>query len=92
MSDQPFLNEFGGSDKLLAYLKEKSEQIEKAVIPQFPFITIVYDGEDIADHETGMVIQMIDGSRTILRPRDAEMILNDGILNRMRIRIQLWRE
>lgn len=37
----------------------------------------------------GMIIHMING-RCCIRPYDAELLLNDGILSRMKIKIELW--
>jgi hypothetical protein len=88
---EPQFRDFGSSENLLVFIKEKSEDIEKAVIPQFLGLTIKKAGTPIGNYEVGMILHMIDGTRKLLTPEDAEIVLNDGILARMKIRIELFR-
>ena len=81
---------FGSSEAVLRFIQERSEDIEKAVIPQFPTI-VLSDGGEPEEREAGLVLHMLDGYMTILHPKDAELVLNDGILTRMRIKIELYR-
>jgi hypothetical protein len=94
MADEPtYIEQFRDSKELLAFLKEKSDDIEKAVIPQNPTLVIV-DKEQrtpIMEIAVGMVLHMANGHCKYIGPHDAEILLNDGILNRMRIRIELYR-
>lgn len=77
----------GGTPELLKYIQERSDDIEKVVIPQHPFIAFPATGEQV---EAGLVIHLIGGDLKIIPNRqDAEAILNDGILHRMKIRIEL---
>jgi hypothetical protein len=72
---------------------DDSPSIEKAVIPQHPFIS-VYDPKNLAEAvqiAAGMVLHLIGDDFRTIHPKDADLILNDGILNRMRIRIELSR-
>jgi hypothetical protein len=84
----------GGTAELLRYLQEKSDDIEKVVIPQHPFIT-VYDRNNRQQAErveAGLVVHWLNGKWTIVpNQQDAEAVLNDGILNRMKIKIELGR-
>jgi hypothetical protein len=91
--DASYIEQFGDSEELLAFLKEKSDDIEKAVIPQNPTLVIVDKQTRTAlmEIEVGMVLHMSNGHCKYIGPHDAEILLNDGILNRMRIRIELYR-
>ena len=92
MSDEPTrFQDFGDSATLLAYIKERSDDLEKAVIPQMQFVTLTGKDGIVANIETGMILHLSDGHNKLLTPTDAEIVLNDGILNRMRIRIELFR-
>ena len=79
----------GGTPELLRYIQERSDDIEKVVIPQHPYIVMRPSGEQV---EAGLVIHLIgDDMKIIPNKQDAEAVLNDGILNRMKIRIELGR-
>jgi len=79
----------GGTAETLQYIKEKSDDIEKVVIPQSQFIIFPKTGERI---EASLVLHLIGGALKIVpNKRDAEAVLNDGILNRMKIKIELGR-
>ena len=79
----------GGTPELVRYIQERSDDIEKVVIPQHPCIAFPATGEQV---EAGLVIHLIGGDLKIIpNKQDAEAVLNDGILQRMRIRIELGR-
>jgi hypothetical protein len=82
---------FGTSEKLLQYLREHSDDIEKAVIPQMESLTLMNAGQSEGAVEVGMVLHMVEDRMIFLTPTDAEILLNDGILNRMEIKIELFR-
>jgi len=85
------VEDFGSSEDALRYIQEKSEDIEKAVIPQTPTLVFSEPGKPGREFEVGMVLHMINGHKKIVHPVDAELVLNDGILNRMCIPIKLIR-
>ncbi|MDB5344243.1 MAG: hypothetical protein JWP89_2620 [Schlesneria sp.] len=88
--DGPLFQDFGGSEQLLAFIKERSDDIEKVVIPQMANLAITRSGIPVAETDkVGMIIHMIS-HRFLIVPSDAELLLNDGILNRMNIKIELW--
>ena len=41
--------------------------------------------------EVGMVLHLVDNAIRVIHYADAEILLNDGILNRMRIPIEFYR-
>lgn len=79
----------GDTPGLLRYLQERSDDIEKVVVPQHPYIVFPTTGERV---EAGLVIHLVGGDLKIIpNKQDAEAVLNDGILNRMKIKIELGR-
>jgi hypothetical protein len=77
----------GGSDKLLRHIQERSDDIEKVIIPQTEHVSI--GGTIPAPFPPGIIICLINGEQWGISKEDAEIILNDGILNRMKIKIQI---
>jgi hypothetical protein len=90
MSDEFLIHDFGGSAELLRHFQEKSEDIEKAVIPQVSPLGLSYMNQHVSNVPgVGMILYMIDGDRQMISREDAEILLNDGILSRMKVRIEL---
>ena len=90
MAQEPEFTDFGSSDALLAYIKNISDDIEKAVIPQTPEIFLTDGQRTIGHYPVGMVLYMVNTHMKFLHYKDAEILLNDGLLNRLRIRIELF--
>jgi hypothetical protein len=82
------IKQFASSDALLRDIQERSEDIEKVVIPRCKFITITENDIPCYDAQVGMVLHLVSGQTDMLTPVDALIVLNDGILNRMRIPIE----
>jgi hypothetical protein len=79
--------------EFLQYFRERSEDIAKVVIPQSPFITLHRPGKPDVRVDAAMIIHYKSGKVDALPKRaDAEAILNDGILARMRIPIELGQQ
>lgn len=79
----------GGTEGLLKYIRERADDIEKAVIPQHLAIVFQPSQEQV---QAGLVLHLVSGEVLIVREKeDAEAVLNDGILNRLKIRIELLR-
>ena len=90
VEERPRYEKFASSEELLAFIKEKSDDIDRVVIPQMSELQISYRGMPVTKTDkVGMILHMID-HMSVLVPSDAEMVLNDGILNRMNIKIELW--
>jgi hypothetical protein len=90
------VRDFGNSESLLRFVQEKSDDITKAVIHCTDLLRMTLpDGRVIGPISTkniGMVLYMIgdQGEQPVLVGKpDATVILNDGILNRMRIKIDV---
>lgn len=84
---------FGSIEEVLRYIQERSDDIEKVQIPQMPTVSITHPKNP--HHEirlaAGMIVRMVSGSFEVLSKDQAELVLNDGILTRMKIKIELMR-
>jgi hypothetical protein len=90
MSDAPEFEDFGSSAELLKFIQERSEDIERAEI-LCPGLVLTYMGQPVAPlKDFAIMLHMSDKRRMIVR-EDAEILLNDGILNRMKIRIEFFK-
>jgi hypothetical protein len=81
---------FGDSQGVLRYIQEKSDDIEKVVIPLYPFGQLFDNGVPTGEflRDIGLVVHCVQGNQILIDRADAEVILNDGILNRMKIKIE----
>ena len=75
---------FPNPDRLLDHIREKSDDIEKVGIPRFHQMTL----GGLVYNNPGMIFFMIGGVKSVIGLQDAERVLNDGILNRMKIKIE----
>lgn len=92
MDDMPDFRDFGSSEKLLAYLKERSDDLEKVVICP-PGAALSYAGRPVYIFpEFSMMFYFVNEGRLLIKQTDTEIVLNDGILNRMKIKIELMRK
>ena len=88
---ETFQRDFGSTENVVRYIQERSDDIERAEIPQVPTIWwVMPDGERL-EIEAGLVLRLSSGRMQVLHPQDAMAVLNDGILTRMRIPIELTR-
>lgn len=89
MNDKPISEDFGSSSALLKEIQERSDDIEKAVILP-PGYSLSRDGKQTSKPFPTFLLMLffVNGDRKIMHGDDGEMVLNDGILNRMRIRIE----
>jgi len=84
MSDQPmYHSDFGSTEALINYIKEKADDIEFVEIPQSPYLT-----RNERNVVIGMILHCVNDEK-VISPRAAETLLNDGLLNRMSIKIKL---
>ncbi len=79
--------EFGTVENVLRFIQERSDDIERVVIPQAASLIDKQTGDLIPD--VGLIIWWVDGTKSFIFHEAAELTLNDGILNRMKIRIEL---
>lgn len=75
----------------MEFIRDRADDIQAAIIPQSPAITLTRQGQPYAQLSAGMVLHLLDGNFRLLSPEAAEVVLNDGILNRMRVKITIFR-
>lgn len=80
---------FGSTEAVVNYVKERSDDLEKVVVPQSPELDISDSTGRTTRRPVGMILHFIGDRQQHLHPVDAERLLNDGIFNRMKIRIVL---
>ncbi len=89
MSEDTKVLDFGDGQRVLAYIQQRSKDLVYVVIPQLPCLTLTNDGVHYTNVEVGMVLEFVGGGREFLTPGDAEVVLNDGLLNRLKLEIRL---
>jgi hypothetical protein len=92
MPDESRVTNFGSSEKLLAFIKERSDDIEKVVI--LPPGTWVMEGARHVEtlQEFQMMLCLVNNQRKVIGQTDAELLLNDGLLTRMNIHIEFYKD
>lgn len=90
MSDPRIWNA-GGSEGLLRFFQEKSDDIECVYVGNGQPFNMVDPTTGVSDPVDGyMLVLLCNGEYFCVATKgDAELILNDGILTRMKIRIEL---
>ncbi len=78
----------GNLEQALRTIQEKSDDIERAEILLSPKV-LTYGGYPAAPLSSGKMILHLLNERYILPPATTEAVLNEGILNRMGIKIVL---
>lgn len=83
--------DFGSTENVLRHIKERADDLLEAVIPLTPAVRIepeeTYPG--LAMRNVGLILRYLDGSQSLIHKDAAELVLNDGILNRMKVKIRL---
>jgi predicted nucleic acid-binding protein len=89
--EQPSTTVFPTSEELLTYLREYTDDIEDVVIPIGSGIIRATgpDGHRIVRHNVGAVIRLCSGRTVLIGREDAAMLINDGVLQRMKIKCVL---
>jgi hypothetical protein len=79
------------AEQATSYIKEHANQIKRAVLIPHAFLFFPDNGEPHQEREAGMVLHLADGRLRFLGRETAETILNGGLLNRLKIRMELPR-
>lgn len=90
--EQPNIGQFHfeADEDALRYLKARADDIASVAIPVGGPVSVLHKGQTLGPYQgMGMIVFMVSGDIHLLRPSRAELILNDGFLNRMRIKISL---
>jgi len=81
---------FDSDEDALAHLKGRADDIAQVAIPVGGPVTVLHKGRPLGPYEgIAMIVFMVSGDIHLFRPSRAELILNDGFLNRMRIKISV---
>jgi len=81
---------FENDEDCLQFLKSRADDIAEVAIPVGGPVTVLHKEKTLGPyHGIGMIVFMVSGDIHLLRPTRAEITLNDGFLNRMRIKIRL---
>jgi len=93
MADEPSNIEhhhFDSDEAALRFLKERADDIANVAIPVGGPVAVLHKGQTLGPFQgMGMIVFMVSGDIHLLQPSRAELILNDGFLTRMRIKISL---
>jgi hypothetical protein len=82
--------QFENDEEALRFLKERADDIASVAIPVGGPVAVLHEGKTLGPfHGVGMIVFMVTGDIHLFRPSRAELILNDGFLTRMRIKISL---
>lgn len=83
--------EFATVTDLVRYIHEQSDEVKKAILipPGFAYVDRGVELLPPVDVFT-LVLYVANGDPIVLRDDPVEAILNNGILNRRHIRIELW--
>ncbi|TMQ34699.1 MAG: hypothetical protein E6K70_06245 [Planctomycetota bacterium] len=84
--------DFGSSKALLAHIKERSDDLEKVVIIPPGSRRVYRSRTEAVVGEWQMMLCMIGDKRSVIGQVDARMLLCDGILDRMGIKIEMLGE
>jgi hypothetical protein len=79
--------EFSSAEELLAFVKQRADDIEQATIVTPGGRFVGPGGETRHFPDARMILDMTDVRRVLDTPA-AEWLLNDGLLSRLRIRIR----
>ena len=81
---------FQSSEALLKYLREQLDDIEGVVIPVQEGVAFTnLEGRTIQQRNVGAVIKLCSGEWIAVHRNDAAMLINDGVLQRMKIKCSL---
>jgi len=81
---------FESDEEALHFLKSRADDIAQVAIPVGGPVTVLHKGQSLGPFTgIGMIVFMVSGDIHLLHPSRAELILNDGFLHRMRIKISL---
>lgn len=85
--------QFATTDQLIEQIKAKSAAIAEVLVPRTSHLKFTKHGEKPrVTQDVGAILRMIDGTTRLLHIDDAEVLLNDGVLNQMNIPIHFMRD
>jgi len=83
--------EFPTVAALVRYIHERSDELQKAVVIPPGVAFVENETELLAPVECfTLLLRVAKGDPIVVRDEPVEAILNNGILNRMHVKIELW--
>ncbi len=82
-------HEFENDEKLLQHLREHSDSYDKLQFYLSENVVLTAQGRTVQTKELGGVLIRCDGGMTAISRKALELLLNDGICNRMNIPIEI---
>lgn len=79
------MEDYGSVEGAMAAIKSQADDIDRFAIPGWHEIQV--SGKKLAD--VGAIIYFCSGDKIAIHRETAELILNDGILNRLNVKIEL---
>jgi hypothetical protein len=89
MSEVPEDRRFSSSDELLKFLREQVDDIDRVVIPVQEAVEVRKQTETQVVSNVGAVVKLCSGNSFFLTREDAAMLINDGVLQRLKIKCVL---
>jgi hypothetical protein len=91
MADEdPNIEQFHTDEEALHFLKARADDIAWVGIPVVGPVSVLQWDQMLGPYQgMGMIVFMVSGDTHLMRPSRADLILNDGFLDRMRIKINL---
>lgn len=89
MSDDYQMDKYESSGELLRVIQERSDDIERAIVTPPGFVMENPDGRKVRFPAFTLIFKTVSGQQLVVGKDDAEVVLNDGILTRMKVPIQL---
>lgn len=89
-SERPEDIRFDSSEALLRYLREKSDDVDRLTIAVPEGIQFsAPNGDKLIRRNAAAVLALCSGTQLVLHRDDLEKLLNDGLLNRMKIPVNV---
>ncbi len=90
MDEQTYNSEFQSSEDLLEFLREHSDDIDIVIIPVQTIVEFRSPtGKRLKANKVGAVLKMCSGRSQVINRDDDAMLINDGVLQRMKIKCVL---
>jgi len=81
---------FDSSDELFEYFREHADDIESVIVPvQDGMMLSGPQGQHHYAKGCGAMVKLVDGTSRLIHRGEAENLINDGLLQRLRVKVKL---
>jgi hypothetical protein len=82
---------FESSELLFQYFRDHADDVESVIIPvQDGMMLVGPQGQQHYAKGCGAMIKMVDGTSRLIHREEAETLINDGLLQRLRVKCKLF--